>query len=392
VFRVGGTIALKTAMYVRSPYLTVAGQTAPGGGIQLDGRGIGGSMVRFETSDVVWRYTRLRKGYNAATGSQGGDVVSILAGANRVIFDHNSVAWSQDENLTAWDSSGGGIRNITVSTNMVSEPLYSHPTNMMTGASSRAWADAMVDLDYHHNFLSNSGHRNPLAKNKRLRWVNNIHYNWYLYAVQIGGGMQGDVVGNVFKRGPLGSGSKEIQVFPQGNSESSNGSPSLYVAGNVGPYNATGAADNWTSMVAQVTGENGSQVGGLSTSYRRTTSLPPVGIPIVSEPAKDLNATLIPTVGASRRLDCNGAWVANRDSTDARLINEYLTGTGPSVRPSREPGFPVLAAGTPCTDSDSDGMPNVWETARGLNPSDAADGRRINADGYSNLEKYLNGP
>jgi hypothetical protein len=262
----------------------------------------------------------------------------------------------------------------------------------MVGAGSRAWADAMVDVDYHHNFLSNSGHRNPLAKNKRFRWINNVHYNWYLYAVQLGGGIQADVVGNAFKRGPLGGGSKEIQAFPSGNATTSNGSPSIYAAANRGPSNLTATADNWTTMVAQVSGENGSQIGTLSTSYRRATSLAPAGIPIVPEPVASLDTTLIPFVGASRRLDCDGAWVPNRDATDARLINEYLTGTGPSVRPSREPGgFPVLAAGTPCADSDGDGMPNAWETAQGLNPSDASDGRRVNADGYSNLERYLNG-
>ena len=43
-------------------------------------------------------------------------------------------------------------------------------------------------------------------------------------------------------------------------------------------------------------------------------------------------------------------------------------------------------------DSDHDGMPDKWETAHGLNPNDARDANRDwNGDGYTNLEKYLNG-
>ena len=36
-------------------------------------------------------------------------------------------------------------------------------------------------------------------------------------------------------------------------------------------------------------------------------------------------------------------------------------------------------------------MPDVWETAQGLNPSSAADGPQLYASGYSNLERYLAG-
>ena len=42
-------------------------------------------------------------------------------------------------------------------------------------------------------------------------------------------------------------------------------------------------------------------------------------------------------------------------------------------------------------DSDHDGMPDEFELANGLNPNDPSDGPRIAADGYSNLEHYLNG-
>jgi hypothetical protein len=36
-------------------------------------------------------------------------------------------------------------------------------------------------------------------------------------------------------------------------------------------------------------------------------------------------------------------------------------------------------------------MPDVWETAHGLNPNSAADGSTVGASGYTHVEEYLNG-
>ena len=40
--------------------------------------------------------------------------------------------------------------------------------------------------------------------------------------------------------------------------------------------------------------------------------------------------------------------------------------------------------------TDHDGMPDVWETAQGLNPNNAADRNTVASNGYTNLENYLN--
>jgi hypothetical protein len=115
---------------------------------------------------------------------------------------------------------------------------------------------------------------------------------------------------------------------------------------------------------------------------------------------------LLPEVGASRRLDCLGDWVNARDALDRRLIADYLAGAGPrndsddctgrtcipqSEIDSVEGRFPILASGAACADIDHDGMPDVWEAAQGLNPADPSDGPELRGDGYTNLERYLNG-
>jgi hypothetical protein len=41
-------------------------------------------------------------------------------------------------------------------------------------------------------------------------------------------------------------------------------------------------------------------------------------------------------------------------------------------------------------DTDRDGMPDVWEAANGMNPNAQDHNDDHDADGYTNLEEYLN--
>ncbi|HRT09276.1 MAG TPA: hypothetical protein P5233_12920, partial [Candidatus Paceibacterota bacterium] len=58
VFRVSGLITLESKLVVRNPFLTVAGQTAPGKGICLRKYNFG----VYGTHDVIIRYVRVRPG------------------------------------------------------------------------------------------------------------------------------------------------------------------------------------------------------------------------------------------------------------------------------------------------------------------------------------------
>lgn len=113
----------------------------------------------------------------------------------------------------------------------------------------------------------------------------------------------------------------------------------------------------------------------------------------MASPAGQLEKLMLPSVGASMRLDENGKWVSNRDGVDKRIINEYNTNKG--IVPDNETevgGFAVIEGGVPYADSDHDGMPDKWEIMYCLNPKDPGDGNKdADNDGYTNIEEFLNG-
>jgi hypothetical protein len=400
VFRVGGTIQLESAINIYNPYLTVAGQTAPGGGIQIRGNPTKQlDLIVVRTHDVVWRYTRLRPGANTGTTLQVGGAIICVAGCYNSIFDHNSLNWTKEDSLNIYSTSTPP-KDLTFSWGIIAETLQFHPTAALMYSKTTAISDGMTDIDLHHNLFANNGHRQPLSGAKRLRFINNAVYNWYNFAAQQAGGGSSDWIGNQFKCGPMPcSGAGDILLYPGTTNVDASGTASMYVAGNIGPGNSNPGADNWTTMTAQMSARHGGTSSGpISSGYRRNTRLPAPasGIDITVQAVSTLQASLAAEAGASRRLACDGTWVANRDSVDARVVNEYVTGTALGARSNTIAseaavgGFPNLAAGSPCPDGDADGIPDAWETARcgsatACNPSGVA------AGGYTFVEHYLNG-
>jgi Pectate lyase len=88
VFRIAGNIALKSSLNIRTPYLTVAGQSAPGDGACLTNY----PLVLANTHDVIVRFLRFRP------GDQNDKNVDSLGGRNvkNVVIDHCSASWSFD--------------------------------------------------------------------------------------------------------------------------------------------------------------------------------------------------------------------------------------------------------------------------------------------------------
>lgn len=462
VFRVGGTITLRSSLVIQNPYITIAGQTAPGSGIQIVGPFSTGdatspdnvgnsSSIYVRTNDVIIRYLRVRHGLvrnDLCAGScdwarcragdrQGGactvggkpDNITISptsatnGTAENIVIDHTSLQFAPGRSFSGWNNVGvNKMRNVSFQWNLAAESLKGHSTSLLVGSnnpgveSTRDLSNSITNFDWHHNVTMSAGFRHPLIKAKSSRFVNNLVYNWELFATQIGGGASVDVVSNVYKPGPMHAGVHEIQLYPwTANTTVASGNPSVYVAGNVGPNNPDPAADNWGRMTFWVNHEGGSEgASGAKlldgSTYRRTAPLAATQVPITATTAgAALETLLLGDVGASRRLDCSGRWVAARDPLDQRILAQYRNGDGPSDASERcvgtaatgcipqgettslEGRLPSLAAGVTCADADRDGMPDAFETGKGLDPYDAADARTVGSDGYTNLESYLNG-
>ncbi len=202
----------------------------------------------------------------------------------------------------------------------------------------------------------NYQHRWPLTNIHSMRWVNNLSYNNLQntsdFSSLAWGGLQGDYIGNKYVDGPQSVIKVHTFLFNsnQGGADSSNnctgsnpcdnpGPPSIYLLNNIGHVgNQTGGdVEGATHVVNDATqidqayqgwegGEqpkDGITIAPVPTAWFRATPLPAEAYPIVADPAENLDAVLLPTVGNSRRLGCDGTWVASRDSQDARIIAQY---------------------------------------------------------------------
>ena len=114
---------------------------------------------------------------------------------------------------------------------------------------------------------------------------------------------------------------------------------------------------------------------------------------VTTQSAEDAFTNVLADVG------CN---VPVLDEHDQRIIEETRDGTTTSraargcrlcPTPRMTPAVATLARGITAAadfDTDHDGIPDAWEKAHGLNPSDASDGNKTNLSkvGYTNLEMY----
>jgi pectate lyase len=396
VFRVGGRINLLSRLRIDNPFITIAGQTAPGGGIEFAGKQMNNdSMIFIDTHDVVVRYLRVRigNGPGHSPGPSTGCAGFFIGNADvyNVILDHVSVSWSDNKPITIWSNYGPGVHDVTVQWTITSEGIQPHSVGPGTGNSNKTTA-AWTDIDFHHDFFADHSHRLPETAQKSMRWVNNIVYNWNFYASATLGAQVSDFIGNIYEPGPLTSGAQKHELhFSEIANGWDNGAPSVYLLGNKGPNQWSVSGDQW-QMASKIAGENGKEVGSVPTNWRRYNPLPAEDFPIVADDANSLEIALFPTVGDSQRLDCNGNWVPKRDSVDARLLAEYKQGKG--ILPHSEDevgGFPPIDPGTACADSSHDGIPDVWKIARGLNPKKSSVADKLNSDGYTNLEHFLSG-
>ncbi len=388
VFDVSGTIHLKSRLGCADPYVTVAGQTAPGNGILFRGAPFGSA------SDGITRFIRVRRGWhNDDPGDMNRGLDGLgMAGNMNSIMDHCSVGWTVDEAFSSRNA-----KNITLQRTLISEALNdahhpNYPKGKKHGYAATIGGDTAT---YHHNLLAHNEGRNwSLSGGLDSRGYyaghhdvfNNVAYNWGGRATD-GGTHECNFVANYYKMGPS---STRLEMLTANLEGTGNGSQSYYVDGNI-RENLDGTLTEDKEGVTYKYKLSGKQV----LDWDVFVDKPFFESHATVEPARKAFKTVLSDVGANQ--PC-------LDAHDARMISETLGGTtstkgsssgkvGLIDRETDAEGFGYFEekgeARPAGFDTDRDGMPDWWESAKGLNPS-VADNNKVNADGYTALEEYLN--
>lgn len=388
VFRVAGIITLDEVVSLTEPFLTVAGQTAPGDGVLVNGAGLA-----IFTHDVLIQHVRFRPGTAVLSPAQAqdNDAITILGSksglgldAFNVVLDHVSLGWSEDEVFSTYFDA----HDVTVSWSIIAEGLAS--PRHIKGAHSAGflYAEGTRCGSLHHSLMAHNGFRNPVLKGGgRFEVVNNVVYDWDDTGTEITPLLevsQTNLVGNVYLPGPRTNTAKlpvntsrnhPVNHLVKADTLLGGAAPlKIFVQGNVGPGRIEDVGDEW-SLVA-----NGYQSEALPEQHRQPTAFE---APLTTfTPTAQVKDAVLSNVGASK---------PRRDGIDARVVNEVRTGTGTIIGSENDVGgFPSYESGTAPPDDDHDGMSDAWERSNGLNPADATDGSRdADGDGYTNVEEYL---
>ena len=86
-----------------------------------------------------------------------------------------------------------------------------------------------------------------------------------------------------------------------------------------------------------------------------------------------------------------GAILPRRDAVDARSVSDARNGTGKIINSEKDVGgWPNYDSGEPPVCSANDGIPDEWQKTHGLSLNDPNVANAVNAEGYTELEMYLN--
>jgi pectate lyase len=351
VFRVAGVIRLERPALINKPFLTIAGQTAPGGGITLShvaGPAGRTPLVIKGTHDVVVRHVRVRN--DTIGGARGSEDSITIERSENVAIDHLSASWARDELFNGF----GDNDRITVSNSLFAQGIPRHDKCALLASDP---VDAQR-FSFIGNLCAHNGDRNPDIKfppGSCAEVVNNVFYNAQSQFTEIWesfGGTPISVVANVYRAGA------NTHPRTQGiarNSLGARGKATIYLWGNqfVGDF---------------------------------VHIAPSVEPALVSRPPCPLTIRPMSADAAYRSvLRIAGAWP--RDAYDATMVRETEQRTGRIVK---QPGvIPAIDPGKPYGDDDRDGMDDRWETANGAVPGRYDPWSDGNRNGVGSLEEFL---
>ena len=352
VFRVSGVIRFtQRPPRIRNPYLTIAGQTAPGGGITLahSGGDAGRTpLVIKDTHDVVVRHLRVRT--DRVGNERGSEDAVTIENSSRVIVDHVSASWARDEIVNGYADND----EITISNSIFSWGIPRHDKCALLAADSFQ----PQRVSFIGNLCAHNGDRNPdinFTPGSCIEIFNNVFYNAESEFAEVWeshGGSPVSIVGNSFIAGP-DTRSDAVGIVRQ--TIGSKGKASAYLRGNL----FDGAFTHLDGSVADI-----------------ATDTPPCQFTMQPLLAQDAYTQVLQSAGAHPR-----------DALDRQVVSEVQRRGG---KLAKAPGsIPAVEAGTPYPDADEDGMDDRWERDHGADPETPDSWSDSDGDGISNLEQFL---
>lgn len=353
VFRVGGVIRFGTLPpIIRNPYLTIAGQTAPGNGITLShGGGPEGRtpLVVKQTHDVIIRHIRVRT--DRPGEERGAEDGVTIEDSHRVIVDHVSSSWARDEVVNGFADNDA----ITISNSIFAAGIPPHDKCALLASDPTG----PQSISFIRNICAHNGDRNPdinFPPGSCVEVINNLFYNAQSEFAEIWeseGGSPVSLVGNLFIAGPnthvLATGVVRARIAANG----------------------VGRAYLWDNRF------EGDFVHIAPAVSDILVDSPPCDLTVPPEPASGLEVSLLGT---------SGTWP--RDAFDVSLVEEIERRSGQiGRRPTPLTSTQTLEA--PYPDADEDGMDDSWELRRGNDPAQADSWADIDSNGYADFEDFL---
>ena len=390
VFRTGGRVHLKKGVTIRNPFITIAGQTAPGRGFCLSN-----APLIVGTHDVVVRGLRIRPGDDpSGPRPETRDGITISSSYTNqevynVVIDHCSISWGIDENISTWQMPGKPtVHDVTIQWCISSEALYDsihpdgpHSMGMLVGTNQ--------NISIHHNLFAHNNQRNPLISGtSKTEFSNNIVYNWRSapldYASNGKGPHLAAATNNQFIPGPAtrkignGTGRHRKGILIHSLADGSK----LFLEGNIGPGRESKEQPEWDVATSE-------WVRDSDVAQRYRASSPPLGLSGVTVQDVEKNRNSV--------LENVGAVWPEWDTVDKRIINDVTNRKGGKgnngIIDSQFDvgGWPRYNKGTPVKDNDHDGMADAWENLHGFDSNDPSDAvGDPDGDVYTNIEEFLN--
>jgi hypothetical protein len=387
LFKISGTIALRSNLNIVNGDITIAGQTAPGDGICLKNYPVG-----ISADNVIIRFIRFRMGDEAM---QEGDAIGGRFHKN-IIVDHCSMSWSTDECVSFYAN-----ENTTVQWCIISESLRNSVHDKGAHGYGGIWGGK--NASFHHNLLAHHDSRNPrlgeeagkaFALTDLVDLRNNVIYNWVGNSTYGGEAMNVNIVNCYYKPGP-GTTRKERIISIDKNkiegTEVYDKWGKFYINGNFVEGSARATSDNWTYGVFN---QFHSSYGTVSDADKAAMRL--------SEPhSVNDNVTTHTAQGAYEKVLAYAGASLKRDPVDERIIDNVRNktfsfpasnGSANGIIDTQNDvgGWPTLESRTAPHSTADDGIPDEWKTSKRLDATKVVTNGRDLSTAYDNIEVYIN--